>query len=108
MFRKVLALDELWDGDMQPCTVDGCKVVLIRIGERVHAYADRCGHLGLPLSDGYLQGCKLTCEANHYEYDVSSGRGISPQTARLTAFPVRIERGQILVDVGAVAQLSHG
>jgi toluene monooxygenase system ferredoxin subunit len=99
MFKTVMTLDELWDGDMHPCVVDGQNVLLIRVGDRVFAYADRCAHLGLPLSDGYLHNCKLTCAGHHFEFDVCTGRGINPKTRHLVAFAVRIENGDVLVDV---------
>jgi toluene monooxygenase system ferredoxin subunit len=98
MYRKVLALAEIWEEDMHACDVDGCPVLLIRIGDVVYAYENRCAHLGLPLSDGYLHGCKLTCSGHHFEYDARTGAGISPKNRQLTVFPVRIEKGDVYVD----------
>jgi toluene monooxygenase system ferredoxin subunit len=98
-FRTVAALDALWSGEMLPCTVGGRKVVLVRIGDDVSAFEDRCAHLGVALSEGTLEGGVLTCSAHRYEYDASSGAGINPRTVCLTRFPVRIEGGEVLVDV---------
>jgi len=41
----------------------------------------------------------LTCQAHLWEYDARSGRGINPASARLTPVAVRVEEGNILVDV---------
>jgi len=98
MFHKALALDEIWDEDMHACTVEGCKVLLIRVGDKVYAYEDRCAHLGLPLSDGYLHDCKLTCAGHHFEYDACTGAGINPKNRQLNVLPVRIEKGDVYVD----------
>ncbi len=98
-----MALDEIWDEDMHACTVDGCKVLLIRVGDCVYAYEDRCAHLGLPLSDGYMHAGKLTCAGHHFEYDVCTGTGINPKNRQLTVVPVRIEKGQVYVDVASQA-----
>jgi toluene monooxygenase system ferredoxin subunit len=97
--EKAANLDDLWSGEMVATEVRGHPVLLVRVGDAVHAYADRCGHLGLPLSRGTLAGMRLVCSAHLWEYDVVTGRGINPATACLQRFPVRIEQGVVLVDV---------
>jgi len=95
---RALAVDDLWDGDMQAVSVGGKKVLLVKIDGQVHAYADRCAHLGVPLSEGKLEGRVLTCSAHHYQYDAVTGGGINPKNVCLGSIPVRIEDGQIWVD----------
>ena len=96
---RVGSVDELWDGDMMPCRAAGRKLLVIRLDGEVHAYEDRCAHLGLPLSDGTLEGHVLTCSAHHYQYDARSGQGINPRSVCLTRFPARVEAGEIVVDM---------
>jgi toluene monooxygenase system ferredoxin subunit len=100
-FQPVVTLEELWVGDMISRVVDGQRVLVIRLDDAVHAYADRCVHLGMPLSEGRLDGTVLTCAAHHYRYDVRTGQGVNPRSVCLTAFPVKLEAGQVLVDVTA-------
>ena len=38
--------------------------------------------------------------AHHWEYDVCAGKGRNPATARLKPFAVKVENGEILVDIG--------
>jgi toluene monooxygenase system ferredoxin subunit len=98
-FRRALALDELWRGDMTARVVGKTKLVVIRIDDGVYAYEDRCAHLGVALSEGSLDGRVLTCSAHHYQYDACTGRGINPKDVCLRAFPVRVDGGDVLVDV---------
>ncbi len=98
-FERVLAADELWTGEMRGLVVKGRRVLLVRTEHGVCAYEDRCAHLGVPLSQGTLQGGVITCSAHRYEYDATTGRGINPDRVRLRAFPVSIESGQITVDL---------
>jgi toluene monooxygenase system ferredoxin subunit len=100
-FERVAELDELWDGEMAPCAAGGHKILLVRLGDSVRAYEDRCVHLGVALSEGELEDRVITCTAHHYQYDALTGRGINPKAACLTRFPVRIEGGGIWVDVTA-------
>jgi toluene monooxygenase system ferredoxin subunit len=98
-FQRVLPVDDLWDGDLVGCIVGGKPVLIVRLGEDVFAYENRCAHLGVPLSEGRLDGTVLTCPAHHYEYDVRTGGGVRPVTVCLASYPVRIEAGAIWVDV---------
>jgi toluene monooxygenase system ferredoxin subunit len=100
-FHEVAKESELWVGELRPVSVEGRAVLLLRTDSGVFAYADRCPHLGVPLSQGTLDGCKLTCSAHHYQYDARTGRGINPANVALRAYPVRCQAGAILVDVAA-------
>jgi toluene monooxygenase system ferredoxin subunit len=97
---RVGAVDELWEDELTPTVVAGVPVLLVRTATGVHAYEDRCAHLGVRLSEGTLDGRVLTCRAHHWQYDVVTGRGINPQTACLSRFAVEIREGAIYVDVG--------
>lgn len=100
-FTRVAALDELWDGEMIARPVGRRRVLLVRLGDQVSAFEDRCAHLGVPLSQGRLDGAVLTCSAHHYQYDARTGCGINPRSVCLVRFPVRVEDGAILVEVAA-------
>jgi toluene monooxygenase system ferredoxin subunit len=97
--HRVAVLADLWAGDLVPARVAGARLVMVRLGDEVHAYEDRCAHLGVALSEGTLEGSVLTCSAHHWQYDASTGCGINPATACLVRFPVTIEHGVIYVEV---------
>lgn len=97
-FHAVALLKELWDGDMRAGVAGGRRVLLVRLGEEVFAYEDRCAHLGVPMSQGWLKNGALMCSAHHYEYDARTGQGINPRNVCLRKFPVEIEAGVVSVD----------
>jgi toluene monooxygenase system ferredoxin subunit len=98
-FQRAGSLDQLWQGEMAAVTVGGRRLVLLHLADGVRAYDDRCAHQQVALSGGALVGCRLTCAAHGWVYDVATGRGINPDEARLTRYPVRIEGDEIQVDV---------
>jgi toluene monooxygenase system ferredoxin subunit len=98
-----IAEDQLWEGEMLGLRVDGVAVLLVRAGGALHAYRDACAHQGVPLSEGKLEGSTLTCRAHGWCYDVATGRGINPCSARLQPLTLEIRAGQVLVDPGGVA-----
>lgn len=98
-WTKVATLDELWSGEMIGLEVDGVRVLVLRMGDEVRAFEDRCAHLGVPLSEGCFDGREITCRAHEWRYDASSGAGINPRSAVLTALKVDVRGGEILVEI---------
>lgn len=94
--------DELWVGEMFAYAVEGRAVLLARLQDGFHAVADRCPHQDVSLSEGELAGGVLTCRAHRWEFDLASGRGLNPATARLARHAVRVEDGRVLVSAEPV------
>jgi toluene monooxygenase system ferredoxin subunit len=100
-FQSAMPDTELWDGEMRGLVVAGRKVLLLRVRGEIHAYEDRCPHLGVALSEGALADCVLTCRAHLYTYDATTGAGLNPKTTRLRVFEAVVRDGAICVDVEA-------
>ncbi|MDB4981645.1 MAG: Toluene-4-monooxygenase, subunit TmoC [Myxococcales bacterium] len=98
-FARAGAVADLWVGEMRSVVVGGTAVLLVRLGDGVRAYEDRCAHKGVALSAGTLAGTLLTCATHGWQYDVATGRGVNPASAALRAFAVRLEGDDVLVDV---------
>jgi toluene monooxygenase system ferredoxin subunit len=98
-FKYAMAAKDLWSGELRQVVVDGRKVLLVKVDDRVYAYDDRCAHLGASLSEGTMSGPVITCPAHHWQYDACSGRGINPKSAKLKSYPVRLDADEICVDL---------
>jgi toluene monooxygenase system ferredoxin subunit len=80
---------------------EGQVVLLVNVDGGIRAYADSCPHLRTRLSQGSLRRNVLTCTIHGWEFDASTGQGINPRTTCLESFAVKVENGDILIDVGA-------
>ena len=98
-FQRALRRDELVAGRLIGVTVAGVPVLLVGLEDRVCAYEDSCAHQRVKLSEGSLEGKVLTCSAHGWCYDAVTGKGINPSDTWLRRFAVRIEGGDILVDL---------
>jgi toluene monooxygenase system ferredoxin subunit len=98
-FAAAAALADVWAGEMKACVVQGRRVVLLRKGDHVVAFEDRCAHLGIPMSTGTWEGDVLTCCAHGWSYEAMTGQGVNPKSARLHRFACKVEGDKILVDV---------
>jgi toluene monooxygenase system ferredoxin subunit len=103
-WTEVTTLDDLWEGEMAPYTVDGVDVLLINAAGVIAAYEDKCPHVANPLSTGTLDGDQLSCAAHNWTWDVRSGAGRNPATSCLKRFALRIQDDAILVNVDDVVQ----
>ena len=98
-FQKAITIEELWSGEMVGLLIDEQPVLILNIDGEIRAYADWCPHLRSRLSAGSLEDRILTCASHHWQFDVTTGRGINPKDAFLTPIAVRIVEDEILVDV---------
>ena len=79
-------LDDLWEDDMTVATIDGEQVLIVNVAGALRAYSNACPHQGSSLSDGLLEGERLTCSKHLWEFNALTGRGINPAVAHLTGF----------------------
>ncbi|MFF8942238.1 Rieske 2Fe-2S domain-containing protein [Streptomyces sp. NPDC014864] len=79
--------------------VDDVPVVVVRENEdRVHVLAERCSHLGGPLSEGDLTDGCIRCPWHGSVFRLTDGWNVQgPATAPQPAFEVRIEQGVVEV-----------
>lgn len=98
VLREVAGEPDLWPGEMGSYLVDGERILIARTDDGLHAYVDRCPHLGLPLGTGKLLGHVLTCAAHGYSFDIRTGEGVNPRRACLKRVAVRLADGSIYVD----------
>ena len=98
--RRVARLDELPTGKPVLVVTGGARVVLARVNDEVFACSDRCAHQGGPLSEGRLDGTRLSCSWHGWMFDVTSGACLMPaRGGSVVTYPVTIEAGEVWIDV---------
>jgi nitrite reductase (NADH) small subunit len=80
--------------------VAGRVVALFNVAGIFYALDGICPHQGGPLGKGALTGPIVTCPWHGWQFDVRSGRHqLSPSCAQ-ECYAVRVEREQVLVNLG--------
>lgn len=97
-WHDVCAIDEVVEGALLSKPARGRFILLIKIGSDIYAYADRCPHIGAPLSDGRLINNRITCRHHHWQFNVQTGKSVRPSGSKLMAYPLRIEDGRVMVE----------
>jgi len=100
-FRTVARLEDVPSDTMLQVELDGEKIVLAHVGDRVYALHDECTHEEFPLSSGELVGKQVTCSLHGARFDLETGlpRAL-PAVRPVKTYEARVEGGDIQVRVG--------
>jgi nitrite reductase/ring-hydroxylating ferredoxin subunit len=97
---RAAAVAEVTPGQPRLVVANDTRIVLIRVGEQIHAIGDICAHQGGPLSDGKLSGTRLACPWHGWMYDVRTGQCVFPgRGAAVPSYRVRVDGDDVFVDV---------
>jgi 3-phenylpropionate/trans-cinnamate dioxygenase ferredoxin subunit len=100
-FRTVASLDEVPPGTMFQVEVEGQKIVLAHVGDRVFALHDQCTHEEFPLSSGELVGGQITCVLHGARFDLETGAPRAlPAVRPVKTYEARVEGEEIQVRAG--------
>jgi nitrite reductase (NADH) small subunit len=80
-----------------PC---GDKMVCVaNVNGTITAMDNVCLHRGGPLGQGMVEGGKIICPWHGWAYDPKTGEAGHNSSAKVAVYPVKVEGGDVLVDV---------
>ena len=106
--QRVCALDDLGNGDARGYVISAegrdLSLIVVRRGDEVHAYLNRCPHTGINLEwqpDQFFDpdGAFLQCATHGALFRPEDGYCVRGPCAgdRLEALPVEVKNGQVLI-----------
>jgi nitrite reductase (NADH) small subunit len=98
-FVKVFRLAQLPPESVVEVLIGGSAIALCRLGDEVHALWGTCPHQGGPLGYGTINGESVSCPWHGWEFNCVTGRNDFDPDTRVQTYPVRIEDGDILLDL---------
>lgn len=96
---RVAAVSELPPGECGEFVVGQRIVALFNVAGRFYALDGICPHQGGPLGKGSLAGCIVTCPWHGFQFDVTTGQHQTSRTLVHPTFPVKVEGGEMWVEV---------
>ena len=67
--------------------------------DEVFALHDKCPHKGGPLSQGIVQGRRVTCPLHGWNIGLDDGQAVAPDVGACGSFAVKIEGGEVFLAV---------
>jgi nitrite reductase (NADH) small subunit len=100
-FHTVAKVSEVPPGSLKQIELeDATQICLANVGGTFYAINGECSHMGGPLGEGELDGTTVTCPWHSGEYDVTTGKMLSPPAENDQAkYEVRIEGDDVQVAV---------
>ena len=96
---RIAAEHEIAPGDCGEYVAEERIVALFNVGGTLHALDGICPHQGGPLGKGALAGCIVTCPWHGFQFDVTTGQHQTSQSLHQPTFPVKVESGEVWVDI---------
>lgn len=101
-FVRACELGELDEDTPRRVELDGTPVSVVRTGGEVYAIYDICSHANVSLSEGEVEDCQIECWLHGSAFDLRTGKPSGlPATRPVPVYPVKIEGGNVFVDVHA-------
>ncbi len=99
----LIEVDALPTGRGRRVCKGGLDLAVFKVGEAVFAIDDSCPHAGASLSNGRLQGTRVTCPVHGLKFELDPGRSAGPVTLQVKKYPVCTVDGIVMLDLGARA-----
>ena len=97
-FVPVFSESELADGELKRGEHDEVPILLVRRGKRIFALAEKCSHLGGPLSEGKLRNDSVQCPWHGSRFSLEDGRVLDgPAVHPQPCLEARVRNGKIEV-----------
>ncbi len=98
---RVAAHGDVPEGGTLAVDAAGEPVCLFNLAGRIHATHEYCTHEEASLADGYIEGECIECPLHQAQFHIPTGQvRAPPATDDLRVFAVKVEGGEIFVDVG--------
>ena len=95
-FTPVVPAAEVPENTPTKVSFGATSVMLVRRGEVVHALKDTCSHSGGPLSQGELDGDRITCPWHFSVFRITDGAVLhGPASSRQVSYRARVNAGQV-------------
>ena len=104
----LIELSALPEGRGQRVCKAGLDLALFKIGDAVYAIEDSCPHSGGSLSNGKVQGTRVTCPVHRLTFSLENVCPPGPPTLQAKKFAVHVQDGMVMLRLGEHAPQDHG
>jgi nitrite reductase/ring-hydroxylating ferredoxin subunit len=99
-FVRVASTDEVAPGGAKLVEAGGKKIALFNLDSMFYAIDDTCTHRGGPLSEGEIEGERVTCPWHGAVYNVKTGAVLEPPAPTGVArYNVRVNGQDVEVEL---------
>ena len=86
-------------GEAMETEAGGAAICLANVEGRLAAMDNVCPHRQGPLGQGWVEGDNVVCPWHAWAFSTLTGQAEPPERARVAVFPIRVEGGDVLVNL---------
>ena len=99
-YVKVAETHEIPKDKMKVFKVEDHDILIVNVEGELHAFENRCPHMGYPLYFGRLEGKVVTCGFHYAKFDITTGKSLASVTDKpLKKFKIRIQNSLVQVEL---------
>lgn len=98
-WRRVCATGDVGEDELREFEVGGISVLVANAGGEFFAYPPFCPHQETPLALGMIDGDTLTCIKHLWQWNMKTGEMRENAESPLLLYEVRVEEGEVLVNL---------
>lgn len=98
-YQTVAQVDELPSGKRIVLEVGELWVAVFNVGDKYYALEDRCTHDEGSFEEAEFDSTHVECPRHGARFDFETGKPTLPATSPVPRFAVRVEDGQVQVDL---------
>lgn len=97
---KVAEVKDVPEGKAVCFNAEGQNIAVFNVGGTYYAIDDTCPHSGGPLSQGMVEGTKVTCPWHGADFDLQTGEVLCPPAFEgVRSYKVVVEGNEINVEI---------
>ena len=99
-YVKMAEAHEIPKDKMKVFKVEDHEILVVNVEGELHAFENRCPHMGYPLYFGRLEGKVLTCGFHYAKFDVTTGKSLGSVTDKpLKKLKIKIQNSLVQVEL---------
>jgi nitrite reductase (NADH) small subunit len=98
-FQKVGTVADIPENGLTEMLAGDRPLAVCRVDGNIHVIEGTCPHRGGSLGYGALHGTTVVCPWHAWEFDCTTGGATFSERVQLRKFEVKVEGGDIFVDV---------
>lgn len=98
-FEFAAMLRDVPPGALRDIRINDTTIALANVGGELFAIDGTCPHRGAPLGQGALHGKTVVCPWHAWEFDCVTGEHDYNPSICLKRFDVKVENGEVLIDI---------
>ncbi len=99
LWMRLGPVEEFPPGAPKAVDLGGPVVAVFNVDGGLHVLDNACPHQGGPLGEGKLEGAVVTCPLHQWQFDVTTGKGVSVSGSQARRYEAEVAGGQLYIRI---------